>query len=336
MRLRVWIFVFLFLSFLGIPGGIGHAQEKPPRTQKIIFPLSSPGASFLPYFAAKKLGFYKEEGFDVEITFVSGRSLTAGLLGGDFQYIGSAAMGEVGAILKGLKLKMIMSMTDRPSFDFVARPGIRSFKDLKGKVIGSGSFMGSQPDEVIRTMLLKNGLNPETDVKIVFLGGTPERNVALRAGVVDATLLSDLPTLLAIDDGYVNLGFTGDFMKTIGANVMVTEEHLRNKPEETVRFLKATLKGLWTIRTKKEESIPLHMEFMKIADRKISERLYANITRNLTGNGEVDEELMRAIIENGKTLFKVAPEKEIKPSEVFDFSYVRRARQELVAAQWKP
>jgi ABC-type nitrate/sulfonate/bicarbonate transport system substrate-binding protein len=315
---------------------MAHAQDRPTKLQKIILPISSPGASFLTYYAAQKLGFYREEGFDVEIPIVSGRSLTAGLLGGDFQYVGSAAMGEVGAILKGMKLKMIMSLTDRPAFDFVARSGIRSFNDLKGKIIGSGSFMGSQPDEVIRGVLVKNGLNPDTDVKIVYIGGTPERNAALRAGIVDATLLSDLPTLLAIDDGYVNLGYTGDFMKIVGANVMVTDEHLRKKPEETVRFLRATLKGFWTLRVKKAEVVPLHMEFMKIPDRKTSERLYANAIRIMTENGEIREELMRELIENGKKLFKIGPEKEVKPSEVFDFTYIRRARQDLVAAQWKP
>lgn len=337
MKRALWIFGLLAVFLEAISAVPTAAQEKTgAKLQKVIFPLSSPGASFLPYFAAQKLGFYKEEGFDVEITFVSGRSLTAGLLSGDFQYVGSAALGEVGAILKGMKLKMVMAMTDRPAFDFVARPGIRSFQDLKGKTIGSGSFKGSQPDEVIRTVLKKNGLNPDTDVKIVFFGGTPERNTALRTGVVDATLLSDLPTLLAIDDGYVHLGFTGEFVRTIGADVMVTEDLIREKPEEVVRFLRATLKGLWFVRTKKAETIPLHMEFMKISDRKVSERLYENIIRNMTENGEIGEDLMKEVIENGKRVFQIPLEKVVRPSDVFDFTYVRRARQDLIAAKWKP
>jgi NitT/TauT family transport system substrate-binding protein len=328
---------FLSVLVLSLLLSAPAAEEKTPqKLQAIRVPMASISGSFMPYVVAKKVGYFREEGFDVDLIRVLGRIVIPGLISGDFHYSGTAALGEIGSILKGLKIKHLMALTDRPSFDIVARPGINAFKDLKGKKIASGSFVGSQPDEVIRAVLVKNGLNPDTDVQLILVGATPERFGALKSGIVDSTLLSDAPSFIAQDEGYKKLAYTGDFVRSLGIGVMVTEERLRQRPDEVYRFIRATMKGLWFYRAKKKESVAMQMEFLKIKDPKMAERSYDFYLKGFTEYGVIDEELMRETIEYGKKIFKISPETEIKPSDVFDTTVVNRVRDELVTAKWRP
>jgi ABC-type nitrate/sulfonate/bicarbonate transport system substrate-binding protein len=334
VQLSRWVFA---LGIFAVALSNGLTQDKaPPKLQTLQVPIPSISGSVMPYVVAKKVGYYREEGFDVDLIRVLGRIVIPGILSGDFQYTSSAAILEIGAILKGLPIKHLMGLTDRPSFDFVARAGINSFNDLKGKKIGGGSSVGSQPDEVIRAVLVKNGLVPDKDVQIIMIGATPERFGALKSGIVDATLLSDMSSFIAQDDGYKKLAYTGDFVRSLGMGVMITEERLKEKPDEVHRFIRATMKGLWYYRARKKESVAMQMEYLKITDPKVGENSYDFYLKGFTEYGVLDEQIMRDTIEYGKRIFKIPPEKEIKPSDVFNTTVVTRVRDELVAAKWKP
>jgi NitT/TauT family transport system substrate-binding protein len=331
MKTRIASFLVIWAFSLGISFA---AEEKKLQTLRV--PVPSISGSVMPYVVAKKVGYYREEGFDVELIRVLGRIVIPGILSGDFHYTSSAALGEIGSILKGLKVKHLMALTDKPSFDLIARQGINSFSDLKGKKIGGGSFVGSQPDEVIRAVLVKNGLVPDKDVQIIMIGATPERFGALKSGIVDATLLSDASSFLSQDEGYKRLAYTGDFVRSLGMGVMVAEERLAQKPDEVHRFIRATMKGLWFYRNRKKESVAMQMEYLKITDPRLGEKSYDFYVKGFTEYGILDEQIMRDTIEYGKRIFKIPAEKEIKPSDVFDTSVVKRVRDELVAAKWKP
>ena len=80
----------------------------------------------------------------------------------------------------------------------------------------------------------------------------------------------------------------------------------------------------------------MQMEYLKITDPRLGEKSYDFYVKGFTEYGVLDEQIMRDTIEYGKRIFKIPPEQEIKPSDVFDTSVVKRVRDELVAAKWKP
>ncbi len=88
----------------------------------------------------------------------------------------------------------------RPVFWLVTRPELKSFADLKGKVMGTTTFGGSQHTAGIR-MLRRAGLNPDKDVTVVLGGDVPTQLQALVNGSIQVGILSP-PTVIVAREKY--------------------------------------------------------------------------------------------------------------------------------------
>jgi len=100
-----------------------------------------------------------------------------------------------------------------PPYDLVAKPGIASMKELKGKVISLGG-----PKDITRIyverMLKANGVNPG-EFDMVFAGATTARASALLAGAVDAAILLPPFDFQAVAKGFNSLGLTIDYVNDL-------------------------------------------------------------------------------------------------------------------------
>src|SRR5262249_60245696 len=80
--------------------------------------------------------------------------------------------------------------TKAGGYAIVARSDIDSIKALKGKKIAINSF-GSSADFAIYQLLSRNGLDPNKDVTLQAIAGSPDaRFAALLGGSVDATVVN--------------------------------------------------------------------------------------------------------------------------------------------------
>jgi ABC-type nitrate/sulfonate/bicarbonate transport system substrate-binding protein len=69
-------------------------------------------------------------------------------------------------------------------------PTFASVKDLKGKRLAINTF-GSSADFAIYQLLSRNGLDPNKDVTLLSIAGSPDaRFAALIGGAVDATVVN--------------------------------------------------------------------------------------------------------------------------------------------------
>jgi NitT/TauT family transport system substrate-binding protein len=322
------------LLYLGRLGGAAEAPAAKPV--KVILPIGSVSASYMPRVIAKRKGFFQEEGFDVDIVRIMGRILVPGMTGGSFVYsaIGSAA--EIAAIMRGAELRFLFVGTQKTPFELIARPGIHNIKDLRGKTFGSGSFVGSQPDEAARKVLRFHGVDPK-EVKFLLLGATQERFTALASGNVDATLLTAEVSLQALQKGFVKLVDAGDFARAISASILTTDQRTRERPEEVGRFVRAVLKGHRFYMARKNETVQMMMEFFGYKERGFAEGVYEAYRGGMTQDGTVsDDELLEAI-DQAKALLKGASEaREWKPGDFFDFGFLKKAREELTRMKWGP
>lgn len=323
----------------GLFGGYGTSGGGEPATKltRIMLPIPSRSTNFAPAAVARARGYYREEGLDVDIVQVSPRIIVPSMLGGTFLVSTVTTAQDIGAYFKGIKLKFLLINSDRPSFDVIAYPEIKSFKDLRGKVIASGNSFGDQPDQVLRAVLIANGLDPDKDVKLLYTGGTtPDRNIALRSKNAEATLLTGEYSFKAQKDGFTKLAYSGDFTRSIGSGIAVLEDKMKEKPSEIYSVVKATLKGLRFIRERKPQTVKILKDWLKLDDLESAERNYDFYVRGMTENGMIGEDTMRLSIDQAKTLFKVSKDQELKTSEIFDFSLVRKANDELKASGWVP
>ena len=93
---RTIVAVLLF-SFLALPQARGAEALK-----KIRIASKAPGESLVPYMISQRLGFYREEGFDVDVIVTRGTVTTQVVVSGAVDY-GNG--GSIPAILGGARMK---------------------------------------------------------------------------------------------------------------------------------------------------------------------------------------------------------------------------------------
>jgi NitT/TauT family transport system substrate-binding protein len=135
------IFVVLLTTFV--------FQAPVHAADKIRIGYPSPSAITLPL--AQKKGFLKEEGIDAEIIRIPSPASRAALVNGDIDYY-SAISPVVAAAVRGLPVKVVACYVPGSSTTLVARPEIRSVKELRGKTIAI-SPPGAGPNFITKMVL---------------------------------------------------------------------------------------------------------------------------------------------------------------------------------------
>ncbi len=169
--------LFVILSFA--------CQKGPPK----VIAVGSQWYGHIPVWIGIEKGIFKKYGFDVEWRFI-GKSMDRlnAISSGEAQYASLGEIAMLSAMAQGNKRFYWVGNQDiAPGFEgLVAKKGIASFNQLKGKKIGFP--FGSSVDLTCRILLKQNGLDPEKDVKLVNLevGDVP---AVFRAGNVDGALI---------------------------------------------------------------------------------------------------------------------------------------------------
>jgi ABC-type nitrate/sulfonate/bicarbonate transport system substrate-binding protein len=177
--------------------------------------VGQPSANMWPTLIAESKGFFAAEGLKVDIVYVQSgaalaQQLTAGSIGVSIQ---ASLSDTLRAVSMGAPLSIVRIEVQAPPYDLVAKPGIKSMKDLKGKIISLGG-----PKDITRIyverMLEPNGVKPG-EFDMVFAGSTAARVSALMAGAVDAAILLPAFNFQAKAKGYNSLGLTVDYLKDL-------------------------------------------------------------------------------------------------------------------------
>jgi ABC-type nitrate/sulfonate/bicarbonate transport system substrate-binding protein len=314
----------LVLTIL-LRGGISAAGE-----EKVRIAISNFSASYISIYIANKRGYYAEEGMSVEIILMAGLTSTRALIGNSVE-LGSAS--NPTAAVQGAKLKILMVFNDKPPGMLMAQPGIESVGELRGKRLG-GSTVGSLEYGWMKELLPKFGLQLEKDVTFVPVGSTSTRFTALRAGTIDASPLSPPSNFLAQDAGFPVLLRTADHLEDIQASIVATDERLARQGDLVRRFLRATVKGQRFYLANRQDGITAIMEFTRHKDRELMARVYDDHMKTIARDGTISERLQQIVIDRSKRLTGVT--RDVRPEEIFDFSYIRRAQLELTQSGWTP
>src|SRR5947207_12753052 len=133
------------------------AQAAEPL-KKIRIASKAPGEALVPYMIAQRFGFYRDEGFDVDVIVTRGTVTTQVVLSGAVDY-GNG--GSIPAILGGARMKILQVSTDKPSQYLVVSPKITNFKQLNGKTVAISDSSGNST-LLFRELLSKNGVAVDT------------------------------------------------------------------------------------------------------------------------------------------------------------------------------
>ena len=95
----------------------GSAQTAKLEDLRVSF--ASFGVIYYPHFIAKELGYYRDEGFDIEVIAMPGGLATQALVAGDLQFSTSSGS-SLNASLRGIKLKVVYVNLDRPLYKLIS------------------------------------------------------------------------------------------------------------------------------------------------------------------------------------------------------------------------
>ena len=307
--------------------------------KKISIASKAPGESLVPYVISQRLGFYREEGLDVDVIVTRGTVTTQVVVSGAVDY-GNG--GSIPAMLGGARMKILQVSTDKPSQYLVVSPKITHMKQLNGKTVAISDASGNST-LLFRELLSKNGVAVDT-VQLRALGEPSVRFGALLAGTVDATMITIGMARQAQAKGFRILAYSGDYVSALSANLEAGDQKIQSAPDEVYRVVKTTLKGQLFYHRNPNEAAKFIMEVLRIADFNEANEIWRDRDKqasDLAKIGRATEEAMTTNIERVREQMRaVGATSRVKGpvtlDQVYDFSFVKKAYEEIRASKWDP
>ena len=307
-----------------VAGADARAAEKTAKLAPVRIAVVSRSTLDLPFWLAREQGFFRDEGIDAEIILFRASLTVQAMLGGSVDF-GTATGTALSAAVNGADVRIVMAMSERPSFDLMGHASITSIAQLRGKKIGYGG-VGGLPEIIIRQILSAHQI-PIDQVTFLSLGGGDVSFMSLRAGVIDAVMLQIPNTFIAQDEGFRKIAAGADYYRAVQGGLTVTKAFLMEKPEIVIKVIRATLRAVHLLKNDRKYALEVltkknFVELGKERER-FAERAYEAATQGYLSTGVVDEKLQREMIMVAAQRIKPPP--QIAPERIFDFSLARKA-----------
>jgi NitT/TauT family transport system substrate-binding protein len=243
-QINSWLCLALFI-FSNV-----HNVYAAAAPTKIAFGFAAMNARVTPLWAAKEEGFFAKNDVDGEPIFVRGApTLNAALLSGDLQagYTGGTAV--MGAAVGGADFKILAVLTNKVTYDLVARRGIKNIEELRGKQIGVTSIGGTNWMGTILG-LERLGLEPTRDnINFIVAGDDSVRTQGILAGALDATAVDGVYSRILREKGLPVLAeFSPLKIPITSASLVFPNAFIQKSPRVIESLLKAIVEGIiWGI-----------------------------------------------------------------------------------------
>jgi ABC-type nitrate/sulfonate/bicarbonate transport system substrate-binding protein len=290
-------------------------------SERVTIATPSRGLFEFPVVVAMRKGFFKDEGINVDKVQMQPALGVKALMSGDVDYLlawGSALR----AAVTGVPIKAVVGFADRPLHVLIARPEIKTPKDLKGKVIGVDSVAGTV-DYLSRVAVRHFGMEPDRDVTIIVTGESPTRLAALRAGSIDATPIDVAFAVKAEDEGFKRLVYLGDIIELPLSGMAVMDTKLKTQREQVKRVVRAGVRGSRFMKQNRGETIQMLSDYLRISPAQSAKAYDASIN-SFTDDGMISDKGVQLDVHLTKERLKIT--KDIPLSQLVDWSLVREIK----------
>jgi ABC-type nitrate/sulfonate/bicarbonate transport system substrate-binding protein len=228
----------------------------------------------VPLWIAADLGLFKKFGLNLDpVLFRGGAESTLALSNGEIQFDVVSPQPHIAADLSGADIVIIGTYFNKHTYSVVARSGLRSPQDLRGKKIGVLSVIGL--NQIVVAAALRHWGMDEKSVTLVRAGGSRDRLNALQNGLIDATVLTGafvdraraagLPVLL-------DLGDLEDSFPTV--SMMTTRSFYASKRALVKSFLQAISEASYIFKTNPVLGQKSLAKWMRTQDKAILDSAY--------------------------------------------------------------
>ena len=298
---------------------VNHAAEK------IRMSVSgSYNMIFLAAGVAQHRGFFKDEGLDADIVVMSAPASIAALSNGDIDY--TLLTGSViRAAIRGLPVRIVAGLMSSSAHVFLARPEIKTIKDLSGKRIGLAGF-GDATHVLARLMLAKHGIDPDKDVQFIGLGSDSGRFTALQQNLADMVVTSPPWDFEGKKLGYNILARAYEYVNYPLAGLGVNQKSLQTNRAQVKRVVKALVRANRFMRDNREESVKILIAWGK-GKPEHAYAAYDSTVKIISPDGSIPDDGLKILIDQAKRDVKVT--RDVPLSEITDFSILREVQKEL-------
>ncbi|HME60120.1 MAG TPA: ABC transporter substrate-binding protein, partial [Candidatus Binatia bacterium] len=235
----------LLLSFVVALALMLDSAASAQQLEKIVIGHSSLRNDIAFLWVPQQLGFFKKNGLDPTIVFISGGVRMIQAIVSE-----SAAMGSTGAALVtsaaagGADTVMILGITNLLTYDIWAKPEIKRPENLKGKRLAISGF-GSSSHVASFLMLKHFGLDEKRDgITFLVIGDEPTRVQALITGRIDATIADPSVSGPLKERNFSYLGNLQQLgVPFVNNSVATTKRFIKERPRMVEAVVKTIVEG---------------------------------------------------------------------------------------------
>ena len=308
--------IFAMLSAITIisapgPSPIAHSQEK------VIISYSSRDFSFLPGHVAVAKGFFKDDGLEPVMVQMRPPIAAPALMNAEIHY--TTTFGSIlNAIMQGMPAKMLAVITEKSPYYIIARPGIKSVAELRGKKIGAQQ-RGLSDRVMAESILEAKGVDLKDVQFITISGDLPVRMSVLTSGLVDAVCLLPPGPVLLEKDGYRIIAGPNDVKLGVPTNgLTATNQRLAEKRAEVKKVVRAMIRGLRFVRERRDETIAIMAQWLSQKP---------DIAAGYSQDGGTNDATWQALIDS--RVQTVGLPRPSSLDQVRDFTLLREVQKEL-------
>ena len=235
--------------------------------QKLMVGYSGVTAIQSPFWVIKDAGYFKQEGLDANLIYISASSTMAqAMLAGEVAISTTNSQAIVDTGLQGGDLVATGAIVNFVALYVIAAPEIKSVSDLRGKPVGVSRF-GATTDFGIQMFLKKYGLEPIRDVPIIQIGGLPELAAALSKKSIYAAAMSYPMGLVAQQSGMkVLANLAKEEIPFVHQGLTTTGKFMRERRAQAKAFVRAYGRAVHFMHTRKEEAKAIVSRYTKVTD----------------------------------------------------------------------
>lgn len=212
-------------------------------------------------------GHFKKHGLDSNLIYIrGGTTAVQALLAGEIHFGHLSPAPMMTAWAQGADFVWIGTTTHQMVFTLLGEPSIAKGSDLKGKKIGI-TRLGSASDLAVRAALEQFGLILK-DVTMISLGGIPEILAAMRAGAINAGILSPPTSTAARDLGYRPLLHIPDLGREFTfSGIAARRSYVQSQPEIARAYMASLTDGAKVYKEDSRAALRVLRKYMRAEDR---------------------------------------------------------------------
>jgi len=288
------------------------------ETFRVGFPSLATG--FAPSWVAADKGIWKKHGLDVELIFLRGGSRTvSALIGGSVDFIIGSDLGVTTAILQGAALTRVGVTTNTLGYSMVTQPGIKTVRDLRGKIVGITPGRDAAYARVVK-LLRDNGMDASKDVTFLSVGdgGPAARVAALSSGVIHATMFTPPSDRISEKAGMRILAKID--VANVGGGLNTSTAVLQKSRPQLLRFLRGYMEAIQYLQNNKDESLKIFSKYVRNPDLGIMAYLYDEISSRVERGLRPQADAVRALLDLAALDFPQA--KRLSEKDNWDLSLI--------------